>query len=133
MLCMTDIISILNEEHNTMLKINCLHSCFKNVAHILYLSLCSSVCINTTSLPFVLSTDRPTQMEPTFIGEKYKFWFKNTASYCPPPPPPKKKVTKMCSSLTIPFLNILKLCYFAQPQIKFPVTLHDIVYKSCAF
>jgi hypothetical protein len=32
--------------------------------------------INTDSLPIVLSTDVPTQMEPSFISERYELWVK---------------------------------------------------------
>jgi hypothetical protein len=38
--------------------------------------------INTTPIPIVLSIDLPTQMEPSFISEKCKFWVKNTVMYC---------------------------------------------------
>jgi hypothetical protein len=36
---------------------------------------------NTASVSIVLSIDIPTQMEPSFISEKCKFWAKNNVMY----------------------------------------------------
>jgi hypothetical protein len=36
---------------------------------------------NTAPVPIVLSIDITSQMEPSFISEKYNFWVENTAMY----------------------------------------------------
>jgi hypothetical protein len=41
---------------------------------------------NAAPVPAVLSTDIPTQMEPSFVSEKAKFSNKNTIMYCPEKP-----------------------------------------------
>jgi hypothetical protein len=66
--------------------------------------------INTAPVPIVLSIDIPTQMEPSFINEKCKFWVKEAVMYCL-----QKPVTKIHSSPVIAFFNYFNLCYFIRP------------------
>jgi hypothetical protein len=70
--------------------------------------------ISTVPVPIVLSIDTPTQMEPSFMSEKCKFWVKNSIMYCP-----QKPVTWI--------YLILYGC-----RCKFPATLYTVVFETCA-
>jgi hypothetical protein len=48
--------------------------------------------IKSATIPTVLSTDTPTQIEPSFKSEKHKSWVNNTVMYCL-----QKPVTKIPS------------------------------------
>jgi hypothetical protein len=58
--------------------------------------------INTAPIP-IFCIDTPTQMEPSFNGEKRNFWAKNTVINCP------QIIIRVCSFLVITFFNYLNL------------------------
>jgi hypothetical protein len=62
--------------------------------------------INTAPILTVLSTDILTEMKPSFISEKCKFWVKNTVMYCSQEP-----LTKICAPV-ITIFNYFNLCHF---------------------